>query len=170
MKKFYWFARTGIACKESKELSFDLTPYIAGFVKNKLWERVRYRSEYSSKFDEADILKIKSIKIHIHTDIAPLSNLHEYENVVNRYIPLEKISKVKLFSSGLNQVDKLAVIEVELNSSINVAVDLTYEQEKDLKAVFATLTDDVHDQISESERVKSIACEFICNRQYLIGQ
>jgi hypothetical protein len=161
MKRLYWFARTGIACMERKELVFDLTPYITIFQTNKLWERTRYRTEYNYRFDETDLQKIKALRVFIHTDIAPLSNLHEYEKVLNRYVPFENISRTKLLSSGLSEVDKLAVFEVDIESTINLTPDLTYEQEKDIDAVFSAMTDKIHDQMYESERVKSIVCDFM---------
>lgn len=153
--------RTGIACKEDKELTFDLSPFIAIFLSNKLWERNRYRSDYAYKFEEVDLQKIKSIKLHIHTNVAPLSNLHEYETVINRYIPLDKISKVKLLSSGLRDVDKLAVVEIEFESTVPVSTDLNYEEEKNIDSVHESWTDDRHDEITEYERIQSITCDFI---------
>lgn len=161
MKKITWFTHTNIVCIESQKLEFDLTDLIDVFIKNEVWNKTRYRTEYNFKFDQTDLQKIKSIKVNIHTDIAPFSNFHTYENIINNYIDLAKIEKTKIFTSGITEAKKIAVIEVEFESENDLINNLTYEQEKDPKLIFEQLTEKNFVTWNEFRRIKSIICEFI---------
>jgi hypothetical protein len=90
MKKIVWFTHTNISSKVGADLTFDLTEFLEVFIENELWNKKPYRTEYKEQFSKEDLDKITSIKINIHTNNAPYSNLHSYENILNRYIDLEK--------------------------------------------------------------------------------
>ncbi len=125
MKKLHWFTQTNIACKESKKLEFDLTNFISDFIERQLWNKTKYRTEYNYKFEKTDLEKIKSLKLVIHTEVAPYSNFHQYENILNEYIDITSIEKTKLFSSGISEANKLAVIIVEFDSQTELPKNLT---------------------------------------------
>lgn len=161
MKKLHWFTQTNIACKESKKLEFDLTNYIEVFIRKELWNKTKYRTEYNYKFEKSDLEKIKSLKLIIHTQIAPFSNFHQYENIINEYFNISNIEKTKLFSSGISEANKLAVIIAEFDSQVELPKNLTYEQEKDDELVFENLTEESQKALQELSVIKSIVCEFI---------
>jgi hypothetical protein len=161
MKKLHWFTKTNIACKESKKLEFDLTDYIEIFIERQLWNKPRYRTEYNYKFEKSDLEKIKSLKLIIHTETAPYSNLHEYESVINEYLDVSSIEKTKLFSSGISEANKIAVIIFEFETKTDLPKNLSYEQEKDIEFVFGNLTDKNQEALEELQCMKSIVCEFI---------
>jgi len=80
MRKLVWFTHTNVSPKNRQDLSFDLTRFLDVFIKNKLWNKKPYRDEYKEKFARDDLNKIITIKINIHTNGAPYSNVHSYEN------------------------------------------------------------------------------------------
>lgn len=161
MKKLHWFTQTNIACQESKKLEFDLTNFISTFTERQLWNKTRYRTEYNYKFEKSDLEKIKSLKLVIHTEVAPYSNFHQYENIINEYLDVSSIEKTKLFSSGISEANKLAVIIAEFDSQFELPENLTYEQEKDVELVFGNLTEANRKAWQELRIIKSIVCEFI---------
>jgi hypothetical protein len=142
MKRILWFSHANIACKESEKLEFDLTPIIDVFLQKELWKKKRYRTEYNLQFEKEDLQKIKSVRIYIHTERAPLSNFHSYERVLSEYMDLSKIEKVKLFASGIPEASKIAVIDAEFESDHKLIENLTYDQEKNPELVFDHLTNE----------------------------
>ena len=162
MKKLVWITHTNISSKVGQDLTFDLTEFLAVFIKNELWKKKPYRTEYKEHFTKEDLEKIFSIKLNIHTNNAPFSNLHSYENVLNRYIDVKKFELSKILSSGISEASKIAVVEVEFNSRNRVIDNLTYNEEKDIDIVFEKkLSEENHTSWLELNKIKSIVLEFI---------
>lgn len=162
MKKLVWITHTNISSKVGQDLTFDLTEFLAIFIKNELWKKKPYRTEYKAHFTKEDLEKIISIKLNIHTNNAPFSNLHSYENVLNRYIDLKKFEHSKILSSGISEASKIAVVVVEFNSQNRVIDNLTYNEEKDIDIVFEKkLSEENHTSWLELNKIKSIVLEFI---------
>lgn len=162
MKKIIWFTHTNISSKSKQDLTFDLTEYKNTFVEKELWNKKPYRTEYRESFTKEDLKKITSIKIHIHSDVAPYSNLHNYENLLSQYIDIQNIEQIKILSSGISEASKIAVIEVEFDTTNKIIDYLTYEEEKNIEAVFEKrLTNENIDSLAELNVIKSIISEFI---------
>jgi hypothetical protein len=162
MKKLIWFTHTNISSKVRQELTFDLTEFLDVFIKNELWNKKPYRTEYKEKYTKQDLEKIVSIKMNIHTDIAPFSNFHRYEDVLNEYIDLKSFEHSKILSSGISEASKIAIIEVEFNSDNKVIDYLTNEEEKDIDTVYEKrLSDENQKSWFELKKIKSIISEFI---------
>ncbi|WP_044206847.1 HEPN domain-containing protein [Flammeovirga sp. OC4] len=161
MKKIYWFTHLNLASTERLNLTFDLTKYLKIFIENEIWNKAPYRIEYTESFKREDIEKINSIKIHIHTEHAPYSNFHNYEEVLNKYIDLHKIESSKILLSGISEANKLAVVDVDFESSNKVKDTLSYEDEKDIDKVFERMGDDDMDFHIELLKIKSVISEFI---------
>src|SRR5690606_25845589 len=92
--------------------------------------------EYKADYDSSVFDKIKSIKIHFHSKIAPYSNCHNYENVLKSYIETENFEISKIASSGISEAFQIAVIVVDFVSENKVIDYLTYDDEKDDETVF----------------------------------
>lgn len=162
MKKLTWVTHTNISTKTRQDLNFDLTQFLAIFIKNELWNKKPYRTEYKEKYTKKCLEKITSINVNIHSDIAPYSNFHRYENILNKYIDLEKIEYSKIHSSGISEAFKIAVIEVQFDSDNKVIDYLTYEEEKDIDTVFGKkMSDENHKSWLELKKIKSIISEFV---------
>src|SRR5699024_6277556 len=147
MKEFnlFWFTQTNIDTRRilssdntkfsNRKLTIDLTRYLKLFEENKLWERKKYRSEYSDTFNQEDLSKINQIKIHFYSKLEPYSNWHSYENVISDFINIDQIEKSKIASSGIREAFQIAVIEVKYTSENEMLPYLTYANEKDIDAV-----------------------------------
>lgn len=159
MTKIFWFTHTNIVCEEASQLHFDLTKHIETFIEKELWKKSKYRTEYANTFERDDIEKIKSLKLHIHSPVAPYSNLHQYEELLREYIDLSRISRERTFLSGIPEAKKIAVIEVEMEMNAKLMSNLSYEQEKDIDTVMAQL--DNLDAWHELQVAKSVICEFV---------
>ncbi len=161
MKKLYWFTHTNIDCGQRKDFTFDLSPYLKTFIEHSLWQKIKYRTEYSSDFTEDDLKKIISLKINIHTKNSPFSNCHEYESVLKNYFELNDLEKLKLAQSGISDASRIAVIEVEFQSDTIIRQNLTYEEEKDYEKVFEQLDKSNHHAWEESNKIKSATSEIV---------
>lgn len=162
MRKLVWFTHTNISTKTGQNLTFDLSEFLDVFVKNELWNKKPYRNEYKERFTKEELEKLVSIKVHIHTNDVPYSNLHSYEKVLAKYVDLKKFEKSKILSSGISEASKIAVVEVEFNSSNKIIDNLTYYEEKDIDTVFEKkLSSENIDAWHELNRIKSIVSEFI---------
>ena len=156
-----WFTVTNFDTNPRTDVSFDLTEYINVFIENKLFEKAKYRTDYSSKFSEDDLKKIDSFKIHFHSADAPYSNLHSYEGVLSRYFDIEKIEKWKIASSGISEAHRIAVLEIDFRSEHKIIDELGYLEEKQVELVVERLSDENHSAWIELAFIKSIACEFL---------
>lgn len=173
MKKLTWFTHTNIDTRitsrstvfsgeDNPAVSWDLSEFIEVFKENKIWNKSKYRTEYRSEYNEEDIVKIYSVKIHLHSEGESYSNTHNYEKVLKKYINLDNYEQSKISSSGISEASQIAVIEVEFNSENKVIDYLNYEEEKDIDTVFEKkLSSENHDSWLELKRIKSIVCEFI---------
>lgn len=168
MKKLLWFTETNInhIAKKSTSSSFedittDLTPYLKIFIEGELWKKEKYRNEYRETFEKSDLLKIENIKVNIHNKGYPFSNFRGYENLINSYINKNNIEKEKIISSGIKEASKIAVIEVDYNSNLEIIKNLTYEQETDIDAVFESLSDENQKIWIEQNIIKSITYEIL---------
>lgn len=129
------------------------------FIEKELWTKKPYRTEYRVLFSKESLDKIISIKVNIHINGFPYSNFHSYEKILNQYIVFKNIEHSKIMSSGISEVSKIAVIEVEFNSSNKIIDNLTHEEEKDVEKVFGNMTDENTDALHELNEIKSIICE-----------
>lgn len=161
MRKFLWFTHTSIDCISREDFSFDLTLYIRVFIENELWKKKRYRTEYNYEFEKEDLEKIKSIKINFHLQNSPYSNCHEYEIILNKYFPLEKVEQLKIISSGITEAYRIGVVEVEFESEEKILKNLEYKDEKDYDKVFDQLSKENLESWRETNKIKSIVSEFI---------
>ncbi len=162
MKKLVWFTHTNISSKLHQDLSFDLTEFIEVFIKNELWNKKPYRTEYKEQFSKEDLEKIISIKINIHIKGSPYTESHSYENIINKYIDIKKFEQSKILSSGISEASKIAVVEVKFNSQNKIIDNLTYDEEKDINIVSEKkLTKENYNSWEELIRIKSIVSEFI---------
>lgn len=175
MKKLTWFTHTNIDTRSIRKgisianptndnptVSINLTEFIPIFIKNCIWERKKYRTEYSDGYDKECLEKIKSVIINLHSQQAPYSNQHNYENVLNSYLDLGKFELSKIAVSSISEAMQIAVIEVEFNSENKVIDYLNYEEEKDIELIFdKRLTDENNTSWLELKKIKSIVCEFI---------
>ncbi|MES2331343.1 MAG: hypothetical protein V4539_17195 [Bacteroidota bacterium] len=159
MKKLIWFTHTGIACQNYAQLDFDLSFVLQTFLEKEVWTKRLYRTEYSWTFDKDDFQKIKTVKVHIHSSGAPLSQFHAYENILSKYVAFDQIEKTKLFSSGITEVRRIAVIEVEFESQYAMIPVLSYEQEMDIDTVMGQL--EYSDHWEELRRLKTIVTEIL---------
>lgn len=174
MKTLRWFTSTNIDTRFSGKrslndlfediptVSFDLTDYINTFRLNRIWEKPKYRTEYNTDYGEKDLNLITSIKIHLHSKGAPYSNTHNYENVISRYIKLDKIERHKISSSNISTSSQIAVIELDFNSGNKIIDYLSYGEEKEIDKIFdKLLTSENLNSYHELRIIKSIACEFV---------
>lgn len=158
-KNLTWVTHCGMDNKERQNLSFDLTPYIQVFIDKGLWNKKKYRTEYNIAFEREDLERIKAVSIHTFTDHAPLSQFHNYEAIIEKFVPLESMEKTKFFSSAITDASKLAVIQIEFESAFENIPTLSYEQEKDIEMVMGQLAH--WDAWNELQKLKSVICEFI---------
>ena len=135
MRKFTWITHTNISTKDYKPITFELTPYLETFINNEIWNKQPYRTEYSFPFAEKQFKKIKSFNITIYSEGAPISQFHRFEIILAKHISLESIEKIRLYSSGIPDAKKLAIIEIEFESDFDVFNPLTYDDEKDIDKV-----------------------------------
>lgn len=174
MKKLCWFTHTNISSKDPKPFSFpsdqkeqpdfsyDLSEFLSVFIDNELWNKKKYREEYSYEFGREDLEKIKSIKFHFHCKRGPFSNAHGYERVLDTYINRTKLESGKILSSGISRASKIVVIEVDFHSENKIIDNLSYDEEKDIDIVFGKkLTEENLNAWNELKRIKAIICEFI---------
>lgn len=174
MKTLTWFTHTNIDTRkvlipppylsngDIPTVSFDLSEFIEVFKANEIWTRKKYRIEYNHNYDKKDFEKIKSLKIHLHSNGSPYSNCHNYESVLNSYINLENYESSKIASSGIFEASQIAAIVAEFDSENKVIDYLTYEEEKDLDIIFEKrLSEENANSWHELNRIKSIVCEFI---------
>ncbi len=168
MKKLLWFTKTNINHIVKNESSFhyinktmDLTEFINPFIKNELWNKVKYRNEYIEPFEKVDLEKIKSLKIHLHYNDYPYSNFHRYENLIKEYVGENNIEKEKIISSGIGEASNIAVIEAQYKSSKKLIKNLTYEEQKNPDIVFRNFKNEDNLTWSEQNKIKSIICEFM---------
>lgn len=161
MKKIHWFTHTNIVNRNYKDLEFDLTEFISVFIKNKLWDKPPYRTEYKQKFTKTNLEKLKSVKLIIHSEAAPFSNFHSYEAVIKKYVSITKIERAKLSASGISDANRLCVIVAEFESDHKLISNLKYKEEKDIEKVFENLTSENHEAWIELKIIKAIICEFI---------
>jgi hypothetical protein len=161
MKKMLWFTATNLDTNPRSNFSIDLTEYIKVFIENKLWDKAKYRIDYSAKFTRDHLEKLTSFKVHFHSSDGPYSNFHSYEGVLSQYFDLGKIEKMKIASSGISEARRIAVIEIDFESPHKIIDDLSYLEEKQVDLVFGRLSDENHDAWIELLYIKSIACEFV---------
>ena len=172
MKKLFWFTHTNIDTrqisnfhhvkKEEPKVAIDLTDFIDLFQQNEIWKRKKYRTEYIRDYNIEDFSKIKSVKIHLHSENAPYSNNHLYEKVIEKYIDLKSFETSKITASGIGEATQIAVIEIEFESKHKIIDYLTHEEEKDIELIFEKkLTPENIDSWYELANIKSITCEFI---------
>lgn len=161
MRKLLWFTNTNISTKDHQDYSFELTKYLNVFVENKLWKKRKYHSEYNHEFGISDLQSIESIKIHIHNQGAPFSNLHSYESLINQYVDIDNIEQTKVSSSGISEAHKIAVIEVEYRSDNKLISSLSYEAEKDIDLVSERLSEENRVIWVEQNNIKTIVIEFV---------
>ncbi|RNA63220.1 hypothetical protein D1631_15430 [Chryseobacterium nematophagum] len=172
IKDLFWFTHTNIDTRKlykkdnSPCVSIDLTKYIDVFVKNEVWLKTPYRMQYLNSFSKADLLKIKEIKIDFYGKASPYSNAHEYENIISRYHDLLSIETWKIASSGIQDVQQIAVINVKFESSHDLIDELSREDEKDIDIIFSKKLSNKNILANdELEKIKSIISEFM---QFLI--
>lgn len=164
MKKVFWFTHTNIDTREcsNKNISTDLSEYLQIFYENEIWKRKKYRTEYIYQYNGEDFQKIKSLKIHLHSENWPYSNGHLYEQVINKYIDIKKIETSKITSSNIGIATQVAVIEVEFETSNKIIDYLTHEEEKDVNLIFdKRLSIENVESWRELSKIKSVICEFL---------
>lgn len=75
---------------------------------------------------------------------------------------MDKFEESKITSSGISEASKIAVIEVEFESSNKVIDYLSSQEERNTETfVDKIMTSENHDSWFELNRIKSIICEFI---------
>jgi hypothetical protein len=172
MKKIFWFTHTNIDTRkcasknifktEEPSVSIDLSEYLKLFYENEIWKRKKYRTEYSIEYTDKDFQKIKSFKIHLHSENWPYSNEHSYEEVIKKYVDIKKIETSKITSSNIGVATQLAVIEVEIETSHKIIDYVTHEEEKDVNLIFdKRLSSENVNSWRELSKFKSIICEFL---------
>ena len=159
MRKFTWITHTNISTKDYKPITFELTPYLETFINNEIWNKQPYRTEYSFPFAEKQFKKIKSFNITIYSEGAPISQFHRFEIILAKHISLESIEKIRLYSSGIPDAKKLAIIEIEFESDFDVFNPLTYDDEKDIDKVMGHLNNS--EAWYELRDIKTIICEIL---------
>ena len=173
MKKLFWFTHSNIDTrkvanhhilqkKEEPKVTINLTGFLDVFKQNEIWKRKKYRTEYVREYNLDDFSKLKSVKIHLHSENSPYSNGHLYEKVIEKYIDLKNLETSKITASGIGEATQIAVIEIEFESKHKIIDYLTHEEEKDIDLIFEKkLTSENIDSWYELANVKSIICEFI---------
>jgi hypothetical protein len=172
MKKLHWFTHTNIDTrrvksqntlrKENPKVSIDLSSFIEIFKKNEIWNRKKYRTEYTDQYNEQDVSKLKSLKVHFYSEEGPYSNGHSYESIISNYVDVTKIETSKITSSGIGDAFQIAVIESEIDTSVKVIDYLTHEEERDIEKIFEKkLTSENIDSWHETNRMKAIISEFL---------
>lgn len=173
MKKLFWFTHSNIDTrnvvnlnifkeKNEPKITINLTKFIDVFQQNEIWKRKKYRTEYTRDYNLDDFSKIKSVKIHLHSENVSYSNGHLYEKVIEKYIDLNSLETSKITASGIGEAKQITVIEIEFESKNKIIDYLTHEEEKDIEMIFEKkLTPENIDCWYEIANIKSIVCEFL---------